>query len=109
MAAVVLSVLAMTGQSAAAASSATPLTTPDIASAKCTAADVWLKVTGSTGVHCYTGKGSLVVDLPGVDRFQVIGAHSGSIGSSGHVFVFSGAGTREISPPITVIEITINT
>jgi hypothetical protein len=77
-------------------------------SVHCSASDVWLKIYGSTGEHCYSGTGSLRVDLPGVDRFQVVGSHAGSLSAAdGHYFSFVGSGTYEISPPITLSKVTL--
>jgi hypothetical protein len=80
----------------------------DTSGVPCSANSVWLKLWGSTGEHCYTGTGSVIVYLPGVDLLQVVGNHSGSLSNgSGRIISFSGPRTEGIDPPITVREITL--
>jgi hypothetical protein len=68
-------------------------TTPDTSPAKCSSA--WLRLRGSNGESCYSGNGSLVVNLPGVYYEQIL--------------CTTGPGNFGISPPATIRGINIRT
>jgi hypothetical protein len=84
-------------------------TTPDTSPAKCGSA--WLRLRGSNGESCYSGNGSLVVNLPGVYYEQIIGTHSVCVYAQAdrQIFCAVGPGSFSISPPITIREINIRT
>jgi hypothetical protein len=82
---------------------------PDTSPTKCSSA--WLRLWGSNGENCYTGNGSLVVNLPGVYYEQIIGIHSVCIyaQADGQIFCAVGPGSFGISAPITISRINIRT
>lgn len=82
--------------------------TPDTVHSSCTSA--WLRLWGTSGEHCYTGNGSLTVNLPGVNRAQVVGKHLAclSTGPARRDLCVNGPGTVLIQPPAEVIKIVIS-
>lgn len=105
LAAIVMAGTAATGPAANAASANG--VTPGISKAPCSSA--WLRLWGSKGESCYSGNGALVVDLPRVDREQIVGRHAVCLsGSAALVVCTTGPGTFGISPPLLVKEITIS-
>jgi len=84
-------------------------TTPDTSPAKCSSA--WLRLRGSNGESCYSGNGSLVVNLPGVYYEQIIGTHSVCVYAQAdrQILCTTGPGNFGISPPATIRGINIRT
>jgi hypothetical protein len=84
-----------------------PATSP----APCTLSSVWLRVWGTTGEHCYTGNGAIIVARPGVREAQVLGLHQACLYSVSPVRVTCVTGPRLvfINPPIYVQRITLTT
>ena len=88
---------------------ATRRATPDTSTAKCSSA--WLRLWGSKGESCYSGDGSLAVDLPGIYRAQIVGEHQACLSAADEfkTLCMTGPGTFAISPPVQVLLITITT
>jgi hypothetical protein len=111
--AVLLAAFATMAGAAAPAASAATHGTPQIpmktSPAPCSASSVWLKVWGSTGEHCYTGNGSIIVALPGVREAQVLGLHRACLYSPGRVTCVTGPRVVFIIPPIYVRQVTLTT
>jgi hypothetical protein len=82
---------------------------PDTSVVRCTASDLWLELQGSTGDACFTGNGSLAVNLPGVYHEQIIGTHTVCVSAQGgrQVLCAAGPGSFGISPPTTIRGINI--
>jgi hypothetical protein len=82
----------------------------DTSRVSCSAGDVWLELFGSAGERCYTGNGSLVVDLAGVDKERIIGTHQVCLSINGGVVrCVLGPGTIEFRPAALVLSISIST
>ena len=83
--------------------------TADKSPAKCSSA--WLRLRGSNGENCYSGNGSLAVNLPGVYYEQIIGTHSVCVyaQADSQIFCTTGPGSFGLSPPITIRSINIRT
>jgi hypothetical protein len=95
--------------SAATTHSALPAS-PATSGASCSATNVWLRVWGGSGEHCYTGNGSLAVSLPTVTRAQVLGSHEACLYAAlGRVVCGTGPDLLFISPPINVARISLLT
>jgi hypothetical protein len=110
--AVWLSALAtIAGTAAPAASAATTHAalpaTPATSTTSCGASNVWLKVWGGTGEHCYTGNGSLAVTLPSVHEAQVLGSHEACLYSLLDETCGTGPDVLFIDPAINVTRITL--
>jgi hypothetical protein len=81
--------------------------TPDTSTAGCGAASVWLKVWGATGEHCYTGAGTLAVNLPGVYKAQVLGSHQACLIATSREACGTGPAVLFINPAIGVRSISM--
>jgi len=101
----------MAGTAAPAASAATTTAAlpaaPATSTTGCGASNVWLKVWGSTGEHCYTGSGTLAVSLPAVHEAQILGRHQACLSSLGRELCGTGPDVVFISPVINVTRITM--
>jgi hypothetical protein len=97
---------AATTASAATTAAALPAA-PATSTTGCGASNVWLKVWGGTGEHCYTGSGTLAVSLPAVHEAQVLGSHSACLDSLGRAVCGTGPDVIFISPVINVTRITL--
>ena len=77
----------------------------------CGATAIWLRLWGSFGERCYTGAGTEMVSLPGVDRAQLTGAHQACLTGAAPAAVrcLAGQGTFRITAPIRVVQIRITT
>lgn len=97
---------AATGHVAAiAATPVAPATVP----VSCTSVAVWVKLWSSLGLRCYTGSGFRVVDLPGVNREQIIGVHRVCLVSNVRgVRCLRGPAGAVFQPPVQVAEIIID-
>jgi hypothetical protein len=83
---------------------------PDTSHISCGASDVWLQIFGSAGESCYTGNGSLVVNLAGVYQERIIGTHEVCLSISGGAMrCVLGPGTIEFRPAARVAAISIST
>jgi hypothetical protein len=94
----------------AAATSAPRNAVPRTVPAVCTPTAAWLKLRAATGEFCYTGNGTLVVDLPGVRAGQIAGRHRVCLYlSSRPSDCFSGPVTFRLIRPAYVRYVTITT
>ncbi len=100
-----LATMAVASAPAASAATASPATS----TTSCSASNVWLRVWGGTGEHCYTGNGSLAVSLPTVTRAQVLAPHQACLYSLGREVCGTGPDLLFISPPINVTRISLLT
>jgi hypothetical protein len=104
--ATVLTGMASTGTANAAAGAKV---TPATSVVSCAASNVWLRLWGTLGQSCYSGNGTIVVNLPGVIREQIIGVHTVCLRSGSAIGCVTGPGTLMHEPPVTVRAITIAT
>jgi hypothetical protein len=76
----------------------------------CASAKAWLRLTTSTGQHCYTGYGSYTVRLT-VRTEQIVGRRTACLTTTAPVGRLCLTGPRIISlvPPSHVVTITIST
>jgi hypothetical protein len=104
-----MAVTAAPAASAATTLSALPAS-PATSTTSCSASNVWLRVWGGSGEHCYTGNGSLAVSLPTVTRAQVLGSHQACLYAVvGREVCGTGPDLLFISPPINVARISLIT
>jgi hypothetical protein len=76
----------------------------------CASARAWLRLTTSTGLHCYTGNGRYTARLT-VRREQIVGRHTACLTTTAPLGRLCATGPRIISlvPPRHVVAITIST
>jgi hypothetical protein len=75
----------------------------------CGSTTVWLRLWGSLGETCYTGNGTIVVNLRGVNREQILGIHTVCLRTISLVRCARGPRTLTYLPPVAVSAITITT
>lgn len=100
--------LCAAGGTAASASTAAGNAVPATSTRSCGSSGVWLRLWGSSGEHCYTGDGSLVVSLTGVSKEQILGRHDACLTSGTRRSCLAGPASVAISPPVTVTGITLS-
>jgi hypothetical protein len=82
---------------------------PDISSISCSSGTAWVKLSGSNGDHCYTGNGTVRVDLSGVSQERIVGSHLVCVTLSGMSQLCAvGPRVLNIQPPGQVLEIAIS-
>lgn len=88
------------------AQNAVPGSTP----VPCTLNLVWLRLFAATGEHCYTGNGTLTVNLVGVRTERTTGEHTICLLIAPSAYdCETGPATLVFNPPATVLRVTINT
>jgi hypothetical protein len=104
-------VTVLTGQACAGTANAAAggHVTPATSVVSCSASNVWLRLWGTLGQSCYTGNGTILVNLPGVNREQIIGVHTVCLRTLSASFCATGPGTFVTRPPGTIRSITIST
>jgi hypothetical protein len=75
----------------------------------CNSSAVWLALSSSLGMSCYTGNGSRPVNLPGVSRIRVAGVHRVCLVNGSGFRCIVGPGALIILPPTFVQAISIST
>lgn len=101
------------GMTAASATTLRPAqnAVPETTLVSCTSSLVWLRLFAATGEHCYTGNGTLIVNLAGVRTGQTTGEHTTClfIALSAYVCETGGPVTFAFNPPANVRSVTIST
>ena len=97
-----------------AASAATPqaprTAIPGTLPAPCTSRTAWLKLLAAVGERCYTGNGTIVVNLAGVRAGQIIGRHTVCLVTAPIAeHCATGPATFVIAPPALVRSVSIRT
>ena len=78
--------------------------------APCISTLAWLKLWATVGERCYTGNGSVVVDLAGVRMGQIAGLHTVCLYTAPSARrCISGSATFRFTPPAYVRSVTIRT
>jgi hypothetical protein len=80
----------------------------DTSVAPCQAA--WLRLWGALGERCYTGNGTIVANLSGVNREQIAGTHTVCLTITPHpIICATGPRLIGIAPPVHISRIVITT
>jgi hypothetical protein len=104
-----LVVAVATSASAAITTGTTRTTTLNINPVSCSSSSAWLILRSSLGYKCYTGNGSLTVDLPSVSAEQIIGVHEVCLYvSPATVRCATGPAALILHPPARVIQVSIS-
>jgi type 1 fimbria pilin len=109
LAAVGMLVVAVATSASAAITTGTTRTTLNINPVSCSSSSAWLILRSSLGDKCYTGNGSLTVDLPSVSAEQIIGVHEVCLYvSPATVRCATGPAALILHPPARVIQVSIS-
>ena len=97
-----------------AASAATPeaprTVVPRTLPAPCTSRTAWLKLSAAIGERCYTGNGTIVVNLAGVRAGQIVGRHTVCLVTTPILeHCATGPVTFLVTPPALVRSVSIRT
>jgi hypothetical protein len=103
-----VTVLALSAGASAAGTTGQTASAVDTISVPCTSPVVWLRLWSSVGERCYAGNGVTLVNLPDVNRGQVIGLHTVCLYTRTlSARCVTGPRAFTIVPPIWVVQIRI--